>query len=245
VSFIRRRSFLALPASLPLLSLAGSARAAQTPVATGDTDLMDLLRLLPDDALLESTSVSGSITILRGALDALSTARLAQMGYERIETDDAAWYTIGEVNLLEADHDIHRLHLGYLRHVAMLDDGTVVGTSEPGAMEHVLALHAGEGIPPSRAVAVIVPEDPVDAEMFAETVTRRLTSEAMPESARVDARSWVEAFPVMVIETAPGGGSVVVELTPVDGVPSTLLTHLRDLTHLPIFYWVGEHSDSG
>jgi len=88
-------------------------------------------------------------------------------------------------------------------------------------------------------VAVLVPKDPADAELVAETVTRRLTTEAMPESARIDEQSWVEAFPEMVVETAPGGVSVVVELTPVDGVPSTLLKRLRDLGHLPIFYWDG------
>ena len=402
---MRRRSFLALAASLPLLRLPrpAAARTAQTPVAAGgDAELMALLRLLPDDVLLddgqvryanygrqiaamgfgdqrarldfetwleaarelgvpsamdrapvdaiwrdslgfdardlnlllERTSISGTITIMRGTLGALTPARLGGMGYEPVETDGVTWYTIGDVNLLATDHYIHTLHMGYLRHMAILDDGTVVGTTETDAMERVLALHAGktgsfaEGrgaalasspddlvlaeiedgaslmpdldpelvarlprsdgkteaevaaeleldreevarmpridlallgltagwtreelrpandAPRSRAVAVLVPADRADAEMIAETVTRRLTTEAMPESARIDEPSWVEAFPGMVIETAPGGTSVVVELTPVDGVPSTLLNHLRDLTHLPIFYWIGASADT-
>ncbi len=279
------------------------------------------------DLLLERLSTSGTISIMRGALDALSPARLAQMGYERVETNGVAWYTIGDVNLLETDHMIHRLHLGHLRHVAMLDGGTVVGASETVEMERVLAVHAGEtgsfadgrgaalaaapgdlalaeiqdglslvpdldpelvarlprsdgkteaevaaelelvreeaarmppidlallGVtagwtreelrpandaPRSRAVAVIAPADPADAEMIAETITRRLTTEAMPESALVDEPSWVAAFPEMAVDSAPGGASVVVELTPVDGVSSTLLMRLHGLTHLPILYW--------
>lgn len=44
-------------------------------------------------------TASGSVTIMRGAHDALSPARLAQMGYERVETDGVTWYTIGDVNL--------------------------------------------------------------------------------------------------------------------------------------------------
>lgn len=65
-------------------------------------------------------------------------------------------------------------------------------------------LRPANDAPRSRAVAVLVPEGPVEAEMIAETVTRRLTTETMPESALIDERSWVEAFPEMVIEPASG-----------------------------------------
>lgn len=278
------------------------------------------------DLLLELTTVSTSITIMHGAIGMLTPARLRLMGYVPVETSGVTWYTIGDVNLLETDHYIHVLHLGYLRHVALLDDRTVVGTSDTTAMEQVLALHAGgpgsfaegrgasliseppglvsativdgtelvptldsdtvarlpeaEGMteeqieahvsqvrehvarmPPidlallgltagrmrgevpgpaarSRAVAVIVPSDPVDAEMVAETITRRLTTETVPESALIGERSWVDAFPVMDIDTAPGGERVVVTLTPADDVPSNRLIHLLWRRDLSLFFWI-------
>lgn len=399
---MRRRSFLVLAATLPMLSLSRSA-VAQTPAVTDDhTSLMSMLRLLPDDALeddawirygnqahqlatmgvandrdpqtwldairelgvpaameralmdpiwrdslgfdargidafLERQSLSGSVTIMRGMFDAVIPARWTSMGYVPVETNGITWYTIGDANLLELDHYIHRLHLGHLRHLVKLDAGTVVGTNDEVGMERILALHAGasgsfadghgaalatapddlvlatitgsaalvpdldpelvarlprsdgksdaevaaeiaqdreeaarmpqlnlallgatagwirhapsagDAITPSRAVAVIVPEDPVDAEMVAETIGRRLTTQTMPESALIDEQSWVEAFPETVVTTASGGESVTVELTPVDGVPSTLLIKLRNLRHLPIFYWSGAeaNADSG
>ena len=388
---MRRRSFLALAASLALISHRGAALAAQTPVPAGDTPLMSLLRRLPGDALgdvgirvanydaqLAARGVAGggsgldpeawraaisertmlplamsdplnpawreglgfdlrdvaamaevgpsdaSILLLTGRFDAALPAAWAAAGYAPTETAGMTWYTLGEDNVLDFEDPLGLLHLGTLSHLALLD-GTVAGTAKQADMERVLAVAGGDGasfgdgpgaslaaapadladgwivagtvlvatgdplaampsnpnvpadvqerlatqaayaaegaprmppialalvgtiaggagaaadLPQPHAVAVVMPADPADAAMVAETVTRRLTTESLLGGDGLLGRPWTDAFTAMSVETAPSG-AVVIDLTPAEGVPADLLVTLVQQRNLSILYWAG------
>jgi hypothetical protein len=396
---MRRRSFLALTASLALVPLARTTT-AQTPVAVdGDTGLMALLRLLPDDApgdtgiryadysrqlaalgiaetgagidpdawnaamgaslmipssmavpldpmwreglgfdlrdvdqMVETGASDESILLLNGRFDAASlTAAWEAGGYTPTETGGVTWHTLGADNVLfDPEVPLSDWHLGALSHLALLEDGTVVGTAKRAAMEQVLALHAGEGqsfadgsgaslaaapadlavgwivdgtaliavgdplaamannpnvaadvqerlatqaaemaeeaprMPPialalvgatagvataltaerftegpkARAIVVAVPQREADGAMVAETVTRRLTTLAIPVTGLFGGTPYAEAFPGMVVETTPTG-AVVIALEPAPEMYAGDVIRLMQAGQLSILFWGG------
>jgi len=106
-----------------------------------------------------------------------------------------------------------------------------------GAATQVTA-EAFPGVQGGRAVAVVVPASTADAAMVAETVTRRLTTEAILGVEQFMGVSYADAFPGMVVDVSPEG-VVIVDLTPADDVPATLLTDLLQRGLLTILAWGG------
>lgn len=106
-----------------------------------------------------------------------------------------------------------------------------------GAATQVTA-EAFPGAQGGRSIAVVVPEFTADAAMVAETVTRRLTTEAILGVEQFMGVSYADAFPGMVVDVSPEG-VVIVDLTPADDVPATLLTDLLQRGLLTILAWGG------
>jgi hypothetical protein len=90
--------------------------------------------------------------------------------------------------------------------------------------------------PRGHAVAVVVPATAADAEMVAETATRRLTTLSAPVGDDPVGRPYTEIFPEMAIETLPAG-AVVADLTPASDVPSSLLIRLLQARQMSFLYW--------
>ena len=99
----------------------------------------------------------------------------------------------------------------------------------------------GANVPHPHAVAVMVPADPADAAMAAETATRRLTTESLLGGDSVSGESllgrpWTDAFTDMSVETT-ADGAVVIDLTPAEDVPAELLFILAQGRNLSVLYW--------
>ena len=87
-----------------------------------------------------------TILLLNGQFDAPSlTAAWEAGGYAPVESAGTTWYTLGEDNVLfDPNVPLSHYHLGMLSHLALLDDGMIVGTAQRVDMERVLALYERE-----------------------------------------------------------------------------------------------------
>ena len=88
-----------------------------------------------------------SILVLRRQFDAPSlTAAWEAGGYAPVERGSTTWYTLDDDNVLfDPEIPLSDYHLGMLSHLALVDDGMIVGTAQRADMERVLARQEGEG----------------------------------------------------------------------------------------------------
>jgi hypothetical protein len=92
--------------------------------------------------------------------------------------------------------------------------------------------------PRGHAIAVVVPVDAADAEMVAETATRRLTTQSAPAGDDPVGRPYTDLFTDMVVDTSPAG-AVVVVLAPAGDVASSVLIRLLQSRQLSFLAWGG------